>query len=80
MVFTAARGGTERGSVLAATATTKVWKSNKKYPFLRKQRFMRERDPFFRKGREVSEKERNEREQRNKKLGKMLNVKVERGI
>jgi hypothetical protein len=28
---------------------------------------MRERDPFFRKGEQVSEKEREEREQRNKR-------------
>ena len=79
MVFTTARGGTERGSMLAVTATTKVWKTNDKYLFLRRQRFMRE-GPFFREGERGFKKERKEREQRNKKLRKMLKVKVERGI
>ena len=53
-------------------------KGNKKYSFLRKQRFMRERETHFSEnGREVSEKERENKEQRNKKLGKMFYIKLQ---
>jgi hypothetical protein len=75
MVFTAARGGTERGSVLAVMAITSVEKQRE----IPKEIYEGER-PIFQKREERFLRKKERREQRNKKLGKMLKLKVERGI
>ena len=63
MVFTAARGGTERGSVLAATATTRVWKRQQEIPIFEKAKIYEGEKPIFQKRGErfLRKRERGER-------------------
>ena len=78
MVFTAARGGTERGLVLAAMATTRVWKRQREIPIFEKVEIYEGERPIFQKRGErfLGKKER--RENRGiKKLGKMFYIKLQ---
>jgi hypothetical protein len=68
MVFTVARGGTERGSVLAATTTTRVWKRQREIPIFEKAKIYEgERSIFQKMGERFFEKEkRGERKEEQK--------------
>ena len=62
--------------MLAATATARVWKRQREIPIFEKAEIYEGETHFSEKGREVSQKERENREQRNKKLGKMFYIKL----
>jgi hypothetical protein len=49
MVFTATRGGTKKRSVLAATATTRVCKRQRKIPIFEKAEIYEGETPIFQK-------------------------------
>ena len=73
MVFTAVRGGTERGLVLAATATTRVWKRQREIPIFEKAEIYVGEKPIFQKRGERFLR----KKERNKKLGKICFIKLQ---
>ncbi len=70
MVFTAARGGTKRESVLAMTATTRVWKRQREISIFEKAEIYERERPIFQKMGERFLRKRERRENRGIKTRK----------
>jgi hypothetical protein len=70
MVFTTARGGTERGSVLVVTTTTRVWKRQREIPIFEKAEIYEGERLIFQKRGERFLRKRERRENRGIKTRK----------